>query len=287
VSAERVGGGEPTAAGAGGERLAAAAPARGRDGSAAGAGAERLAALLASASRAVALTGAGVSVPSGIPDFRSPGTGLWERVDPREVAHLDAFRRDPDAFWGFYGRRFALLHDKAPNGAHLALAEWERRGLLDGVITQNIDRLHRAAGSRRVVELHGSIERSSCSECGEERTLAEVLDLLAAAEGAPRCARCGGPLRPGVVLFGELLPLGPFAEAEELAARADLMVCVGSSLEVHPAAALPELCLRTGGRLVIVTQGPTPYDADAELRLEGDVEEELEHVTRALARSLA
>ena len=268
------------AAGADGERRAA----RARD-RAAGAGAERLAALLAGARRAVALTGAGVSVPSGIPDFRSPGTGLWERVDPRKVAHVEAFHRDPDAFWAFYGRRFAMLHDKEPNGAHLALAEWEQRGLIRAVITQNIDRLHRLAGSRRVVELHGSIERSACAGCGEERTLPEVLELLARGGGAPSCVRCGGPLKPGVVLFGELLPLEAFAEAEELAEEADLMVCVGSSLEVHPAAGLPELCLRAGGRLALVTQGPTPYDAYAELKLEGDAEDELRAVTRALERS--
>ena len=112
------------------------------------------------------LTGAGISVPSGIPDFRSPGTGIWEKVNPMEVAHIDAFRRDPDRFWSFYSERFVSLEDKRPNAAHEALAELERRGLIRGVITQNIDRLHRAAGSQHLVEVHGSIECSVCLECG-------------------------------------------------------------------------------------------------------------------------
>ena len=127
-------------------------------------GALRLGALLRDARSAVVLTGAGISVPSGIPDFRSPGTGLWENVDPMEVAHIDALRRDPDRFWRFYGQRFASLVDKRPNPAHEAVAELERRGLVRGVITQNIDRLHRMAGSERVVEVHGSIEWSRCPD---------------------------------------------------------------------------------------------------------------------------
>ena len=126
--------------------------------------AERLAQLLRNADRAVVLTGAGISVPSGIPDFRSPRTGLWENVDPMEVAHIDAWRRDPDRFWRFYGDRFASLVDKRPNDAHRALAELERRGLIRAVVTQNIDRLHRVAGTERLIEVHGSIEWSVCLE---------------------------------------------------------------------------------------------------------------------------
>jgi NAD-dependent deacetylase len=245
----------------------------------------RLAELLAGSARAVALTGAGVSVPSGIPDFRSPGSGLWAEVDPRTVAHIDAFRRDPDSFWAFYGRRFAVLHDKQPNGAHRALAELERRGLLQGVVTQNIDRLHRRAGSDRVIEIHGSIDRSMCPSCGAEATLEEVLGLLAGTAGAPPCPVCGSSLKPGVVLFGELLPHDAITAAQSLASRADLIVCVGSSLEVHPAAGLPELTLRGGGRVALVTQGETPYDAVAEVKLDGDVEEELGAVMSALDRA--
>ena len=127
-----------------------------------------LAELVRCAGSVVALTGAGISVPSGIPDFRTPGTGIWEHVDPMEVAHIDAWRRDPERFWSFYGQRFQTLGDKLPNGAHAALVELERRGLLDAVITQNIDMLHRKAGTRELVEVHGSIASSSCLACGAQ-----------------------------------------------------------------------------------------------------------------------
>ena len=149
---------------------------------------ERLAALIRQAGSVVALTGAGISVPSGIPDFRSPGTGLWEKVNPMEVAHIDVFRRDPERFWHFYGDRFQTLEAKRPNGAHEALAELERAGLLDAVITQNIDQLHARAGSRRLIEVHGTIAHSSCLRCGARYPLADVrARQLADPEGIPRC----------------------------------------------------------------------------------------------------
>jgi NAD-dependent deacetylase len=242
----------------------------------------RLAELLREASSAVVLTGAGISVPSGIPDFRSPGTGLWQRVDPMEVAHIDAWRRDPDRFWSFYSERFASLVDRRPNPAHEAVAELERRGLVKGVVTQNVDRLHRLAGTRRLVEVHGSIERSVCMQCGGKVTLERVLAQLDGADGAPECLACIAPLKPDVVLFGELLQDEVMAEAQALAAEADLIVCIGSSLEVYPVAGLPGITLAGGGRLALVTQGPTPYDREAEVKLDGDVVEELRAVLAAL-----
>ncbi len=244
--------------------------------------AERLAGLLRDAERAVVLTGAGISVPSGIPDFRTPRTGLWENVDPMEVAHIDAWRRDPDRFWEFYADRFVSLRDKRPNEAHLALAELERRGLIRGVITQNIDRLHRVAGTTRLIEMHGSIEHSVCLDCGGKVALERVIDQLRAHDGAPECACCFTPLKPDVVLFGELLPERALSEAQALALDADLMVCVGSSLEVYPVAGLPAITRGAGGRIALVTQGPTPYDHDAEVKLDGDVVEELRAVLAAL-----
>lgn len=244
--------------------------------------AARLAELLRESERAVVLTGAGISVPSGIPDFRTPGTGLWEDVDPMEVAHIDAWRADPDRFWSFYGQRFASLVDKRPNEAHRVLVELERRGLVRGVITQNVDRLHRAAGSERLVEVHGSIEWSVCPTCGGRVELERVVELLAAADGAPDCAACLTPLKPEVVLFGELLPEQALAEAHELARSADLMLCVGSSLEVHPVAGLPAVTRAAGGQIALVTQGPTPYDAQAAVKLEGDVVDELQALLAAL-----
>jgi NAD-dependent deacetylase len=246
-------------------------------------GAARLAELLGSAGRALALTGAGISVPSGIPDFRSPGTGLWANVDPMEVAHIDAFRRDPERFWQFYGQRFALLRDKRPNGAHAALVELERRGLLEAVVTQNIDGLHRAAGTRDLIEVHGTIGTSSCLECGERVGLDDVRARLeAAADGVPRCAACGSALKPDVVLFGELLPEAALARASALAAEADVLLCVGSSLEVFPIAQLPEITLAAGGAVALVTQGPTPYDGRAAVKLDGDVVAELAAVLALL-----
>jgi NAD-dependent deacetylase len=241
-----------------------------------------LAELIRSAGSVVALTGAGISVPSGIPDFRSPGTGLWENVDPMEVAHIDVFRREPERFWHFYGNRFATLRDKRPNGAHFALAELERRGFLDAVVTQNIDGLHEQAGTRELIEVHGSISHASCLECLRRYELEETRARLAdAPDGVPRCD-CGQPLKPDVVLFGEFLPMDAMGRAEELSELADLLLCVGSSLEVYPVAGLPSVCLRSGGAIAIVTQGPTKYDGDAAVRLSGDVVAELEAVVAAL-----
>jgi NAD-dependent deacetylase len=229
-----------------------------------------------SSERVVALTGAGISVPSGIPDFRSPGTGLWERVDPMEVAHIDVFRRDPERFWSFYGERFQTLQDKQPNRAHEVLALLEREGLLQAVITQNIDGLHARAGTRELIEVHGTIFHSSCERCGARYALDEVRARQAAdARGVPRCD-CLAPLKPDVVLFGEYLPVAALARAEALAEAAGLIVCIGSSLEVYPVAQLPLRTLAAGGRLAILTQGETPLDGRADVRLDGDVVEELE-----------
>jgi len=242
---------------------------------------ERLAELLGQSRRAVALTGAGVSVPSGIPDFRTPETGLWAKVDPMEVAHISVFERDPERFWSYYRPRFQALGDKEPNRAHEALAELERRGLIEGVITQNIDRLHRAAGSENVIEVHGSIETSSCRECGTAYGL-DAVEGIFDERGVAICAACGGAVKPDVVLFGELLPEEAMARAIELAEGADLMLCIGSSLAVHPVAGLPQLTLEAGGALAIVTKGETPYDDEAELKLDGEIDAELAALVAAV-----
>ncbi len=247
-----------------------------------GAGVDQLASLIERSSSTVALTGAGISVPSGIPDFRTPGEGIWEDVDPFEVASIQAFERDPKRFWDFYRPRFSMLGDKLPNPAHRALAELEARGLLDAVITQNIDRLHRAAGTRDLVEVHGSIATSSCTACGETYELEQV-DALFDEEGIAVCSGCRGNVKPDVILFGEMLPVAAIERARELAHAADLMICVGSSLEVFPAAGLPELTLASGGEVALVTIGPTPYDGDAVIKLSGDVAAELPAVVAALS----
>jgi NAD-dependent deacetylase len=242
----------------------------------------RLAQLIREARSVVALTGAGISVPSGIPDFRSPGTGLWANVDPMEVAHIDVFERDPERFWQFYGERFQTLEQKRPNRAHEVLAELERAGLLDAVITQNIDQLHSRAGTRQLIEVHGTIAHSSCQRCGARYALADVRARQAAdAGGVPRCD-CREPLKPDVVLFGEYLPAHALARAEELAVGAELMLCIGSSLEVYPVAQLPTLTLAAGGQIAILTQGSTPLDHRATVRMSGDIVDELEAVLTAL-----
>jgi len=244
------------------------------------ASAAELADLIKSSDRVVALTGAGVSVPSGIPDFRTPGKGLWAKVDPMAVATIDAFHRDTKRFWDFYRPRFHDLADKEPNPAHDALAELERRGLLEAVITQNVDLLHRKAGSENVVEVHGSIATASCTSCAATYPLEQVESLFDD-EGIATCTCCAGKVKPDVVLFGEFLPAEAMVRAEGLCSSADLLLCVGSSLEVHPVAGLPQTTLAAGGRIAIITQSSTPYDRDAVVRMSGDVADELQGLLAA------
>jgi NAD-dependent deacetylase len=241
---------------------------------------ERLARLIRERQPCVALTGAGVSTESGIPDFRSR-EGLWAEFDPFEYASLDAFRRDPEKVWRFYRPRYSTLTEAEPNAAHRALAELEKLGLLRAVVTQNIDLLHERAGSREVVEVHGSIRSSTCPRCRASYPLADVLALLGD-DGAPRCAECGSVLKPDVVFFGELLPARAIDRAFELARCAALMLVVGSTLEVHPVAGLPHETLAAGGALAIVNQGPTALDDEAYLRIEGSAGEVLAAVVDGL-----
>ena len=241
---------------------------------------EALAELIRERQPCVVLTGAGVSTESGIPDFRSP-TGLWATFNPLEYGSIDAFRADPLKVWSFYKPRVAMLTEAEPNPAHLALAELERLGFVEAVVTQNIDLLHERAGSQDVVEVHGSIRAATCPRCSERYPLERVLGLLAEAD-APACPACGGILKPDVVFFGELLPPAAIERAYELARRARLLLVVGSALEVYPVAALPEETLAAGGALAIVNRGPTPYDGRAGLRVDGSAGEVLSAVVEAL-----
>ena len=228
----------------------------------------------------VVLTGAGVSTESGIPDFRSP-TGLWARFDPLEYGSLEAFRRDPQKVWSFYKPRVGMLTEARPNPAHLALAELERMGLVQALVTQNIDLLHERAGSREVVEVHGSIRTSSCPGCGARYPLERVLELLGSAD-APACAECGEILKPDVVFFGELLPPAQIDRAYELARGAGLLLVVGSALEVYPVAGLPLETIAAGGELAIVNRGPTELDSRATLRVDGAAGEVLPQLVAEL-----
>jgi NAD-dependent deacetylase len=244
--------------------------------------AEALASLVRERGPAVVLTGAGMSTDSGIPDFRSVG-GLWDNVDPYEVASLDAFRRDPARVWRWYGPRVGTLAAAVPNVGHLALAELERDGHVRTVATQNIDALHTRAGSADVIELHGSIRRFDCLACGAVETLDRVLAQLAERD-APECGECGQILKPGVVMFGELLPERAMARAESLCRETSLLLVLGSSLEVWPVAGLPGETLRAGGTIAIVNLDETPYDGDAALIVRHRTATVLADVARILAR---
>lgn len=245
-------------------------------------GADELARLLRDNQPCVVLSGAGVSTESGIPDFRSP-TGIWRRYDPQQYATIEAFRRDPARVWDFYGRRLSQLARAQPNAGHRALARLEREGLVDAVVTQNVDGLHRAAGSREVIEVHGSLESAVCPRCGARVEREEVARLLE--QGPPPCPRCGSIVKPGVVMFGELLPEDAIRRATELARRAGVLLVVGSSLEVWPVAGLPQETLTAGGLLAIVNREPTRYDARAALVVHEAAGRLLERVTARLGIS--
>lgn len=239
-----------------------------------------LAELIRSRGPCVVLTGAGISTESGIPDFRSRD-GIWSRFDPMEYATIAAFRRDPVKVWEFYALRFDVLARAEPNAGHLALAELERRGLVRAVVTQNVDGLHRRAGSRDVIEVHGSLRTASCLSCGERVPFGDVLATLERAP-APACPRCGEILKPDVVMFGELLSEAAIERATGLAREAGVLLVVGSTLEVYPVAGLPEETLSAGGALAIVNRGPTGFDRQAAVRVEGAAGETLADLAAAL-----
>ena len=238
--------------------------------------AARLAALVRDRQPCVVLTGAGLSTESGIPDFRS-ASGIWAEVDPFEVASIQAFRRDPERVWGFYRTRIASLLEAEPNAGHDALAELERRGFVQAIVTQNIDMLHARAGSREVIEVHGSIRSAACPAClwteGIEGVLAQLEERM-----APLCVLCGEILKPGVTLFGELLPAEAMERATELARATQLMLVVGSSLEVWPVAGLP----LEARALAIVNRGHTPLDDRALMKIDAGAGETLAAVVEAL-----
>lgn len=244
----------------------------------------RLAArLLREAPSAWALTGAGVSTPSGIPDFRGP-QGLWRTHNPEEVSTLEGFRRNPQAFYAFWLWRFQRMSQAQPNLVHKFLAALEARGLLRGVITQNIDGLHQRAGSVRVLEVHGHVRSATCLSCRTAYPMDWVVEEVNRT-GLARCP-CGGLVKPDVVLFGE--PLTPaFDVAQREVAEADLLFVLGTSLTVWPVAGLVPLAASRGARLLIANAEPTPYDSYADVLLRGDLVETCTLLARALEVDLA
>ncbi|MGD9695758.1 MAG: NAD-dependent deacetylase [Thermoleophilia bacterium] len=243
---------------------------------------EDLAAALARAEHAVVLTGAGISTESGIPDFRSAG-GVWEKHDPMVVGSLATFMTEPERFWEFHRPRMDMASGLDPNPAHLAVAELERRGIVKAVITQNIDRLHARAGTRELIEVHGSLDFGVCLRCDARVSRDELMARAdAAGNGVPLCTACGFQLKSGVILFGEPLPAPAIAAAFDHAERADLMLVIGSSLLVHPVAGLPQATLSAGGTLAILTESETPYDDVAHIRLDGRAGLQMQQTLEAL-----
>jgi len=226
---------------------------------------------LTPAARITVLTGAGVSAASGVPTFRGKD-GLWKNFRPEALATAEAFGRDPSLVWEWYAWRRFRIATCEPNAAHLALADLDRTGRLDLLITQNIDGLHLAAGSppQRVIEIHGSIRDSVCLACGDRRPMVETLDRVRGGDPDPSCLVCGGVLKSATVSFGQNLDPALLARAEEAAAGCDLFLAVGTSLTVYPAARLPEIAVDAGARLVIVNAESTPLDGLADGVLRGE-----------------
>jgi NAD-dependent deacetylase len=221
--------------------------------------------LIRQAKHPLVLTGAGISTPSGIPDFRSEGSGLWAKHEAMEVASLSAFRYQPARFYEWFRPLAAQVINALPNAAHLALAELEKAAYLDTIVTQNIDLLHQKAGSANVIEMHGSLQTLSCTQCFRQVEAAPFFPLFINDGIIPRCAHCGAVLKPDVILFGEQLPQKAWLQAQKAARRSDLMLVIGSSLEVLPVAGLPMQTLDRGGHLIIINHSPTYLNIRADL----------------------
>ncbi len=227
--------------------------------------------LLRKARHAIVLTGAGMSTPSGIPDFRSEGTGLWSRDEPLEVASLSTFRTHPEKFYNWFRPLAAQIFSARPNPAHLALAELEQSGRLNAIATQNIDMLHQKAGSANVIEMHGTLATLSCTQCFHKMDALPYLKPFVEEGILPACPRCGAVLKPDVILFGEQLPQKEWFHAQRASRACDLMIVAGSSLEVMPVASLPMQAIDRGAHLLIVNNSPTYLDVRADAVLQGDV----------------
>jgi NAD-dependent protein deacetylase/lipoamidase len=229
----------------------------------------------------VAFTGAGHSTASGIPDFRSPESGLWEKYNPMLVASIWAFRLNPKTFYDWIRPMLGTMLTATPNAAHIALAQLEEMGYLKTVITQNIDNLQQRAGSRRVLEIHGHMREATCIRCYKVAPVDATMERLVLDGKVPHCD-CGGVLKPNVILFGEQLPIRVLNQAMEEARRCDLMLVAGSSLEVMPAAEIPNLAVENGARAIIVNILPTEFDSRADVVIHDDVAQVLPLFVQAL-----
>ncbi len=228
---------------------------------------DRFLGLLRSSKYAVALTGAGISTPSGIPDFRSP-TGLYSKY-PEDIFDIEYFQRDPEGFYRFCKEVLLPMTDVKPNLAHIMLAKLEQKGILKATITQNIDGLHQKAKSKNVIELHGSVYEYYCTKCSKKFDLSSIKKMLESSK-VPFCS-CSGLIRPKIVFFGEPLDEKALHSAQEYAARCDLMIVLGSSLVVYPAAQLPLIAKMKGAKVVILNKGETGFDHMCDMKIEEDL----------------
>lgn len=220
--------------------------------------------LVLSSSSTVAFTGAGISTESGIPDYRSPGTGLWEKMD-QSIVSLDGFTKDPSRYYNYSLELYPARKAAKPNPAHYLLVEFENRGILKGIITQNVDGLHQDAGSGEVHELHGSLRQAVCLDCSVLQSMDEAMERVISGQNPPLCMDCGGVLKPNAVFFGEALPIRPWERSVELSRNADLFIAIGSSLLVSPANTLPDIAIRNESKMIVLNNTPTPFDGEAKL----------------------
>ena len=236
--------------------------------------------LITQSKHAIVLTGAGISTPSGIPDFRSPGSGLWEKADPYQVASIIGFKRRPQDFYDWIHPLAKLTMAARPNPAHLALAQLETVGSIKGIITQNIDMLHTKAGSETVYEIHGHMRQMTCMRCYQIFDSAPFLEIFLETQAVPLCTSCQGVLKPNVILFGEQLPIRVVEQAEKQVRLCDLMIVAGSSLEVAPVCDLPMKALANGARLIVVNFEETYADRYADVVIHADVVDILPQFTK-------
>jgi len=243
---------------------------------------EQAAKLLQAANYVVALTGAGISTPSGIPDFRSSSNGLWHKYNPMQVASLTAFRTKPEQFYEWFRPLANLILEAQPNPAHLALTRLQELGILKTIITQNIDGLHHKAGSSSIFEIHGTLNSLTCAECYQQHSAANYIQPYVQDGVLPRCENCGGLLKPDVILFEEQLPREVWRKSEQEIRKSDLMLVIGSSLEVNPVAQLPYKVVAQGGKLIIVNQQKTYMNSRADVVFRNDAAEVLPQIIEKL-----
>ncbi len=237
--------------------------------------------LLKESKKVVVLTGAGISVESGIPDFRGPD-GLWKRFSPEKVGTITSFLSNPEEWWKMAQELAPVLFNAEPNPGHIALAELEKMGKVEAIITQNIDGLHQKAGSKNVVEVHGNVRNASCVQCKKKHGIEYVISEVGKGNFVPRCTDCNGIVKVDVVMFGEMLPEEAISEAYRLAQECDLLLVVGSSLVVYPVAALPGMALNRGAKTVIINMEKTGYTKYADYHIYGKAGEILPQIVEAL-----